>query len=121
MNSNLENLSKEALIERLSFLEERLEENIAGRTMPNTWGAESSMMMEEYKSYFGIDEKRKYNVSITFGVYFETAEEMDCDLLYDHIAAQMKNEIPQDLDQEIKDNISHWDVDCIHYEIEEME
>jgi|14_taG_2_1085336.scaffolds.fasta_scaffold00343_14 hypothetical protein len=35
---------------------------------------------------------------------------MDCDLLYDHIAAQMKNEIPQDLDQEIKDRISHWDV-----------
>lgn len=113
MNSNLENLSKKELIQRLTFLEMRLEENIAERTMPNTW------VMEEYKSYFGIDGKRKYNVSIAFDVYFETDEEMDCDLLYDHIAAQMKNEIPQDLDQEIKDKISHWDVDCTHYEVEE--
>ena len=121
MNSNLENLSKEALIQRLSFLEERLEENTAGRTMPNTWGAESAMVMEEYKSHFGIDEKRKYNAYITFSVYFEADEEMDGDLLYDHIAAQMKNEIPQDLDQKIKDKISHWDVECTQFEIEEME
>jgi len=121
VNNNLKNLSKEALIQRLSFLEERLEENIAGRTMPNTWGAESSLILEEYKNCFGIDDKRKYNVSITFDVYFEIAGEMDCDLLYDHIAAQMKNEIPQDLDQEIKDKISHWDVDCTIYNINEME
>ena len=119
MNSNLENLSKKELIQRLTFLEMRLEENIAERTRLR--GAESSMVMEEYKSYFGIDGKRKYNVSIAFDVYFETDEEMDCDLLYDHIAAQMKNEIPQDLDQEIKDKISHWDVDCTQFEIEEME
>lgn len=119
MNNNLEDLSKEVLIQRLSFLEKRLEENIAGRTMPNAWGAESSMMMKEYKSYFDIDEKRKYVVSIAFDVLFETDEEMDCDFLHDHITAQMKKQIPQDLDQEIKDKISHWDVDCTHYKVEE--
>jgi hypothetical protein len=46
MNNNLENLSKEALIQRLSFLEERLEENIAGRTSL-LLASESSMVIEE--------------------------------------------------------------------------
>ena len=77
MNNDISKLSKKELIERLSFLEQALEENESGHTAPNTYGAESSSILEEYNKVFNKDYQ--YYIDVTFRILVNSSIELSED------------------------------------------